>query len=221
MKVALVLHGDPPSAEDLKLLDSCQAIVCADGGAKSVLKAERPPTVIVGDMDSLEPDVYNWADALDVPMERHPCDKDETDGELALERVLEMDPRGVLILGGHGGRTAMFLANLKLLRRCHDHGLEASMVGNGESIRFVSAGNELALAGREGCGLDLMPIDGKAVIDLEGTKWAGTQLELGARSARGVSNQIVSDGARIVVHEGTVLAVVERRVREPRRGREY
>lgn len=208
MKVALVLNGDPPEPEDLKLLSACDAIVCADGAARALLRADHPPTVIVGDLDSLDPDAYKWADALDVPIERHPTQKDKTDGELALEKVLEMDPGSVLILGGHGGHTAMFLANLKLLRRCHDRGLEAAMVGHGESIRFVSAGGEIAMAGRAGFRLDVLAIDSKAVVDIEGTEWDGEGLELSSRSARGVSNRIAKDGARIVVQEGTVMVVI-------------
>ena len=216
MKVALVLNGDDPSREDLKLLGACDAIVCADGAAQALLRAEYPPTVIVGDLDSLGPDAYNWADALNIPIERHPVEKDETDGELALKRCFEYDPNSILILGGHGGRSAMFLANLKLLRRCHDRGIEAAMIGQGESIRYLSPGSELSLAGRTGSVINTLAMDSKAIVDMHGTEWDGDGVEIGARTARGVSNTIVSDGAKITVHEGTVLIIVERRQQKER-----
>ena len=205
-----MLNGDEPTLDELKLLDSCGAIVCADGAARALLKADRPPTLIIGDLDSLDPDAYKWADALDVPIERHPIDKDQTDGELALEKVLEMDPNSVLILGGHGGRTAMFLANLKLLRRCHDRGLPAAMVGHGESVRFVSEGGELSLTGRTGYPLDILAIDGRAVATVVGTAFDAEGLELRSRSARGVSNRINQDAAHISVQSGTILVIVGR-----------
>ncbi len=217
MKVALVLNGDPPEHEDLKLLEAYDTVVCADGAARALMRAERPPALIVGDLDSMEQDVYNWADALSIPIERYPERKDAIDGELALERVLEMDPQNVLILGAHGGRSAMFLANLKLLRRCHDRGIDAAMVGHNESIRFVGAGSELAFAGRKGCTLDILATDAKAVIDLHGTDWDGHQIELGSRSARGCSNAIMQDGAKLAVHEGTVVVVIERPKKSRRR----
>lgn len=214
MKVALVLHGDEPTQDELKLLDACQAVVCADGAAQTLLRAERPPTIIIGDLDSLNPDAFKWAQALDVPIERHPAEKDQTDGELCLEKAFALGATSLLILGGHGGRTAMFLSNLKLLRRGHDKGMEAQMVGRGESVRFLSAGNELALAGRTGATLNLVPIDGDATVSLTGTQWEAQELLLASRAARGLSNRIVSDGAKIRVHQGVVLTVVERRKKE-------
>jgi thiamine pyrophosphokinase len=214
VKVALVLNGDEPGNDDLKLLDACDAIVCADGAAQALLKSNHPPTVIIGDLDSLKPDVYKWAEALDIPIERHNSEKDEIDGELALERSLKLTPTSVLILGGHGGRSAMFLANLKLLRRVHDLGLDGSMVGRGESLRYISAGGELLLAGRTGATLNLLAIDGDAVVALQGTAYDGQDIRLEQKSAKGLSNKIVADGARIQVRSGTVLSVVERKAQQ-------
>ncbi|MHB8633849.1 MAG: thiamine diphosphokinase [Thermoplasmatota archaeon] len=214
MKVALVLHGEPPNQDELKLLDACQSVVCADGAAEYLLKAQRPPTVIVGDLDSLSPEGFKWAQAVDVPIERHPQEKDETDGELALQKAFDLGATSLLVLGGHGGRSAMFLCNLKLLRRANDRGMEAIMVGRGESLRYVTAGGELNLAGRTGATLNVVPIDGDAVVTLSGTQWEASEIRLDARSARGLSNKITSDGAKVRVHKGTVLTVVERKKKE-------
>ena len=214
MKVALVLHGDEPAADDMKLLSACDAIVCADGAAQALLKANHPPTVIVGDMDSLNPDAYKWADALDIPIERHKADKDETDGELALEKAFSLGAKSMLILGGHGGRSAMFLANLKLLRRCHDKGIEASMVGHGESVRYLGPGQEHVWTGRAGSTLNILSVDADAVVTIEGTAFDLKEESIGRKSARGVSNRILKDAAKLKVHSGTVLAIVERRKQE-------
>lgn len=212
--MALVLHGDEPGPDDLKLLSACDAIVCADGAAQALLKSNHPPTVIVGDLDSLKPDAYKWADALDIPIERHKADKDQTDGELALDKALALGATSILVLGGHGGRSAMFLANLKLLRRAHDANLEASMVGRGESVRFVGAGQEHVWAGRAGATLNLLAMDGDAVVSLEGTAFDVAEARLDRTSARGVSNRILKDAAKLKVHSGVVLAVVERKKQE-------
>lgn len=214
VKVALVLNGDEPSADELKLLDACDATVCADGAAQALLKTNHPPTVIVGDLDSLKPDAYKWADALDIPIERHKGDKDQSDGELALEKALSMGAKSILILGGHGGRSAMFLANLKLLRICHDKGIEASMVGRGESLRYIGAGHEHIWTGRTGSGLNLVPVDGDCKVTIEGTAFDGQEVLIPRTSSRGVSNKIAKDAAKVKVLQGTILAVVERKKQE-------
>jgi thiamine pyrophosphokinase len=214
VKVALVLNGEEPGSDELKLLDACDAIVCADGAAQALLKTDHVPTFIVGDLDSLKPDTYKWAEALDVPIERHSTEKDNIDGDLALDKALALGANSVLILGGHGGRSAMFLANLKILRRVHDLGLDGSMVGRGESLRYLSAGGELPLVGRTGATLNILSVDGDAVISVTGTAFDGKDITLDRKRARGVSNKIVSDGARITVRSGVVLAVVERKKQE-------
>lgn len=209
MRIGLVLGGDPPTPHELKLLDACEEVVACDAGAHALLKAERPPQLIIGDLDSLTADDYKWAEALDIPIERHPEDKDETDGEIALEKVLARKPKSVMILGGHGGRSAMFLANLKILRRVHDAGLDAVMLGHGESVRFLSSGDDLNLAGRTGSALNVVAVGGDAVVSLAGTKWETDETRLGHLSCRGLSNLIQQDGARVRCHEGTVLVIVE------------
>jgi thiamine pyrophosphokinase len=211
VKVALVLNGDEPGPDEIKLLRACDAVVCADGAAQALLKTDRPPNVIVGDLDSLKPDAYKWADALDIPIERHATEKDHIDGELALQKAISMGAKSILIMGAHGGRSAMFLANLKILRTAHDMGLEASIVGKGESLRYISAGGEWSLAGRAGATLNLLSIDGDAIVSLEGTSWDGKDIHLPRKAARGLSNKVQSDGARIQVRSGTVLAIVERK----------
>lgn len=216
MKVAVVLNGDEPGNDELKLLDACDAIVCADGAVQALLKTNHPPTVIVGDLDSITPEAYQWAEALEIPIERHKPEKDETDGELALERALAMDPQSILILGGHGGRSAMFLANLKLLRRAYNKGLDAAMVGHGESVRYLGSGGQIALAGRGGSTLNVLAVDENAVLDLDGTSWDGKEIHLDRISARGVSNKITTDGASVRVRSGTVLVILERPAKAPK-----
>lgn len=209
MRIGIVLGGDPPTPHELKLLDSCEQVVASDGGAHELLKAERPPDVIVGDLDSLNPDDFKWADALDIPIERHPAEKDETDGELALQKALDLGATHIIFLGAHGGRTGMFLGNIKLLRACHDAGIDAVMIGNHESVRFLSPGGELNLAGRTHGILNVLAVGGDAVVSIAGTKWETVETRIGALSGRGLSNMIMQDGARVRCHDGHIIVIVE------------
>ncbi len=79
--------------------------------------------------------------------------------------------------------------------------------------RYLSGG-ELVLAGRSGSTLNLIPVDGDAVVDLTGTAWDGQDIQLPRTSARGVSNKVTSDGAKVKVRQGTVLVIVERKKKE-------
>ncbi|MCA1813628.1 MAG: thiamine diphosphokinase [Halobacteriales archaeon] len=206
MKVALVLNGSPPTPHELALLDGCDAVVCADGGARAVLASGRRPSLIVGDMDSLPQAVRLAAERAGMPLDVHPAHKDATDGELALARALAMRPDALLILGGHGGASAMFLASLHLLRRASD-ACDARMVGAGESLRFVLAGRIATLDRRDGALLSVMPWEGDLALSLEGTAWDARELVIPAGSARGVSNRIVGEQGAVRVHRGVAFVV--------------
>lgn len=210
VKAALVLNGDSPSRHDLELLDDCEEIVCADGAARHLLKADKVPTLIVGDLDSLEPEVYKWADAMGVPLQRHPRDKDYTDGELALKAAIENDPDSLVIIGGHGGRSSMFMANLKILRRAHDAGVDATMIGRGETLRYLDEGEDLDLSDHHGGTFNVIPIGGDAVVTIQGAQFEGEHIELKGASARGVSNVVNKTGpARVETHAGLALVIIE------------
>lgn len=211
MRAALVLHGEAPSREDLALLDHCDLVVAADGAALALFAANVDPDLIVGDMDSLGEAGVREAEERGIPLERHPPRKDRTDGELALEAVLARKPAEVLILGGHGGRSAQFLATLGLLRRCHDLGLPARMVGRGEEVRYLGKGQRWDLGTQMGATVNVLAADAPgARVEERGLAWSGT-IALSPRSALGVSNRVVAADARIDVLEGVVLVVLERR----------
>jgi len=90
-------------------------LIGADGGAAHWLAMGRRPHVVVGDLDSLPPAVVNDFIAQGVQVERHPCEKDQTDLELAIERALADGASEVLLIGALGGRLDQTLANLLIL----------------------------------------------------------------------------------------------------------
>ena len=76
------------------------------------LRVRRGPAVgidvdvLVGDLDSVSAEGLAGAEAGGVSVERHPVDKDRTDLDLALQRVVDDGFAECLVLGGGGGRRA-------------------------------------------------------------------------------------------------------------------
>src|SRR5690349_4198175 len=74
------------------------------------------PNVVVGDLDSLDPNTLARLGEVNVAVETYPRDKNATDGQLALERALRERPTEVWLLGFLGGpRLDQALANVLLL----------------------------------------------------------------------------------------------------------
>jgi thiamine pyrophosphokinase len=139
---------------------------------------------------------------------RFPKDKDETDGERALEHALGLGPSALVLAGALGGRTAMALANLQLLRACHARGLDAEMVTERETLRYLGAGQSLDLAPWPRATLNVLP-EPEAVVSLRGVAFPLDHERLTAARARGVSNRVQAKDARLTVHEGLALLVLE------------
>ena len=108
----IVANGEPPAhPEALKLLHGARTIVCCDGAVGSVVALGAEPTVIVGDGDSITPELAErFADRL--------CpDRSEEYNDLT-KAVNYCEAHGVrrfAIIGGGGRREDHLLGNISLL----------------------------------------------------------------------------------------------------------
>jgi len=91
-------------------------VVAADSGARTALAFGLRPDLVVGDFDSTTDAALTDLEAMGLRIERHPVAKDATDGQLALQRALELEPSSVLLLGYvNGPRLDMTLSGVLLL----------------------------------------------------------------------------------------------------------
>ncbi len=184
-------------------------LIAANGGAQHLYRLGRRPQVLVGDSDSLSPEVAAWAmQTADLQRLTFPAAKDQTDLELALLYAVAQGCRRVDVLGALGGRLDHELANILLLAH-------PALVGR--VVRFVSAGavvqllltGEHTLTGRAGDILSLLPLGGDVWVEATaGLAWPLRQEWLRFGPSRGVSNVMVgAAGVEITVGQGQLLAV--------------
>ena len=203
MKGIVLLNGEPYLGE----IDQTNSyVICADGGynwSKGRVKMDET----VGDFDSA------FGEVSPAPRKIYPSEKDQTDGEIAIERMLELQAQGkidcVEIYGGGGGREDHFLGNLHLLYRCAAAGLPNVLYTNGSELRACSSG--LVLTGVQGKTISLLPLGGDAeILQTDGLKYSADGITLAYGCCRGISNVATKDEVRICVKTGIVLCVVNR-----------
>lgn len=108
----IVANGEPPAhPEALRLLREARTVVCCDGAVSGLMALGTEPTVIVGDGDSITPELAErFADRL--------CpDRSEEYNDLT-KAVNYCEARGgrrFAILGGGGRREDHLLGNISLL----------------------------------------------------------------------------------------------------------
>lgn len=204
MQTALIFTGgesQPPSVVDE--LPEADIVIAADSGYDLAVGLGVAVDVLIGDLDSL----IN-APGRHVIVEPHPRDKDQTDLELALERLLPESPARVVVIGGSGGRidheigTALLLAS----ERWADFG-ELDWVSR-RGVAHVIRGRRLIHAD-VGDTVSLIPVGGAASgVRTKGLEWDLIGETLAPGTTRGISNRFRLPIADILVGHGALLAVI-------------
>ena len=117
-RAIILANGPLPNPEAAqRYIRAGDWLICADGGTRHALTLGLIPDVVIGDLDSLEPQFKAELESQGVRFEVYPADKDQTDLELALELAVAAGVRQIDILAVQGGRLDQSLANLLLLTR--------------------------------------------------------------------------------------------------------
>lgn len=113
-------------------------IVLVDGGANLLYKSELRETSnvrgIVGDLDSILPEVRSYYEAKGVPVV-HVADQDSNDLQKGLALARQRGWLSLVVLGALGGRIDQQLANLHALQLHADSHKDANLLAiGGDSV---------------------------------------------------------------------------------------
>lgn len=205
--IALVLNGPWAFPERLlALLAKADVIIAADGGANRLAEHGLHPHILVGDMDSVSPALLEVLERQGCRIARFRREKDETDGELALLEAVALGARRITILGALGGRIDHTLANIALLTMPALEGIDVSAYDGLSWVSLVR--REAEVHGHAGDLISLIPWGGDVHgITTEGLAYPLYDEPLYAGAARGVSNVLLGECARITVREGQLLLI--------------
>jgi thiamine pyrophosphokinase len=207
--------GDPPSPGTTSNLEA-DLVIAADSGLEHAQALGVHVDLVIGDLDSVDPDALDAALAAGATVERHPAAKDATDLELALDATVERGVTAMHVIGVDGGRFDHALANVLLLasRRYRSVRIDAH-VGN-SWITVVH--DHVELHGSPGTLCSLLPLGGPAVgVLTDGLRFPLRRETLPPGTTRGVSNEFVATTARVSLDSGVLLAVLPSTVPDPGR----
>lgn len=209
-KAVVALNGElKGDREEFKKLigEKDRFFIAADGGALFLESIGFLPDVIIGDFDSLTEAQYQRYEKLGAKIIKYPVEKDETDGELALQYCQERGFNNIIIIGFAGGRLDQQLANIFLLEYAFRNGITAF---------FKEPGLEMGIIDREkvffqkiGSGLSLIPLDEMVTgVTVTGCKYLLESGSLLRYRTRGISNIIEREKAVITVEKGLLLYIL-------------
>jgi len=186
-KFVLLLNGDVTVTKRLKGQISGAKIVAVDGGMRHADKLEVTPECWIGDFDSSTNELQEkWAG---IPQREYLVEKNQTDGELALDYAVDCGATDIVLVGGIGGQSdhavcvfmqMVRLANRKIRCFASNGNEEASPLVAGSWRLDIPIGSTVSIAG----------LAELQQLTLSGVKWPLKNKSLSVGSTLTMSNKV-------------------------------
>jgi thiamine pyrophosphokinase len=205
-RAALIANGEIQDLEwTASQMRQFPFLVAVDGGLNHCRRMQLQPNLLVGDFDSVAPEILDLY--ASVPTLRSPAFKDETDLELAIEALIQKNVREIAVFGGLGKRMDHTLSNLCLMYR---YPQQVRLEAECETLFFLKKAQVISTF--PGQVISLIPFQGSATgVCSKGLKW-----ELVGRTLdpRHVSQSNVSEGTcvELTLDTGSVLCCLQRKI---------
>lgn len=185
---------------------SPEAVICADSGARHVQAIGMVPRMIVGDMDSLPPDLVDAFAGQGVEIRRYSADKNETDTELAFAAACDLHPSEIWVFGALGYRLDHTLANLSLLLKGAEREIPVTLLDTWCEVFLITG--TCTIEGTAGQTVSLLPFFGAATgVSLSGFQYPLEKGVMFMTSPFGISNRLSADRATVSLESGSLLAI--------------
>lgn len=205
MKKCIVLaNGQPPPRKVFDYLDSIgyDKLICADGGANSAFKCELIPDYIIGDLDSIKPEIYDYyydkCEILQI------TSQNDTDVEKCLKFSYKNKFKDVILLGATGDRLDHSFCNLGITLKFFDkmrirviHQKSILSVYEGLAILKTIPGETLSIYG----------FDAKTKFVSEGLKYPLKNFTLPFGVKESTSNIAVGKEVRLKIKGGKAFVI--------------
>jgi thiamine pyrophosphokinase len=206
MRSAIIVCAGGPVRRPLPPFPGDALVIAADGGSLEADRLGLRIDRLIGDLDSIPPEVLARLEDQGVPVERHPPDKDASDLELALELALREGVEEALVVGGDAGRFDHTVGAGLLLASERWTAMTIDAVFGAALVHVVR--DERRLQGSPGELVSLFALGGPVSgVTTTGLRWELDDDVLRPGSTWGLSNEFVEPIAAVRVRDGVVLAI--------------
>lgn len=215
MSKTVIISGgmlDEGFVEEVLAQNEGANIIGVDKGLEYLYHHHIIPQYIVGDFDSINPEVIDYyRKETNVPIREYNPIKDATDTEIAIRLGITLGSRELIILGATGGRVDHLWANVQTLAIACKAGVQAFIMDRRNRIRVIDKPLKLKKAEAYGEYLSVFTLAGEVFdFNLRGTKWPLEHHILKPCDSLTVSNQFEAAVVEIDFPDG-LLTVMETR----------
>ena len=159
------------------------------------------PDLILGDFDSAP-----VPEDSDIPVERYPVRKDDTDTLLAVKKALALGHREITIACAFGGRLDHTLANLQAAAYAAEQEALVRLQGL-DTKAWVFRDRSVRFPRQEGYSLSVFSLTDTCTVSISGAEYACEELTVRNTFPIGVSNAWAAGEAAVTAKDGIVLVM--------------
>ena len=203
MKNALIINGGINTTERDQI-GEFDFVVAVDSGAEHAYKLFLKPDLVIGDLDSIDEKTYERVIKDNIEIKEYQEYKDNTDFEIALNHVMNMEIKDVTVIGGEYGDIDHLFGTLFTIVKLHTdenilwiHGEQNILFPNSESIEIGINKN-----------FSILPFSDLKNLSISGAEWnlKNENVEFGkSRTLRNISRNKQID---ISVSKGKFCLVI-------------
>jgi len=163
-------------------------VIAADAGMRHAVAVGVVPELWVGDFDSVPKDLPT--ELSQVKREQFPAEKDNTDGELAVEAALARGADAMILAGAFGGpRVDHAFLHLTLAMTLSERGINVLLTsGAQEGVPLLPGKNRLRY--EDGTLFSVIAFSELSGLSVTGAKWPLNNVKIAFGSSRTISNEV-------------------------------
>lgn len=212
MRTCLVLSGGPIDltfAGEFLRERSFTKVIAVDAGLEAAKALGLIPDVIVGDFDTVKPEVLAEFRRLEhIVWDVHQPEKNETDTELALNRAAAFGCGEIAVLGATGGRVDHLLGNIHLLYPLMQRGIFAYLLDAQNKVYLLDSGRDFFAETVWGKYVSFLPLTPKVTgITLTGFRYPLKEKDIEIGTSLCISNELAEEEARLEFSDGVLVCV--------------
>jgi len=179
-------------------------LIAVDGGLRHLIALNLMPDLVVGDLDSITPEMFKFIESNQIPKLQLDIHKNETDLEIAIQTAFELDYKDIILIGAIGNRVDHTLENIFILAKPVWENINFTITDGTQDIFLIRS--EKTFPGNINDIVSLIPLT--AIVSgvmTKGLYYPLNHEDLFRENARGISNLMVSNEAMVQIKSGILI----------------
>ncbi len=198
MKNVLISIGGDCNSDISNHNLSFEQIIAVDSGIKHIYNLSLEPSILVGDLDSISKEDYRKVMETNINIESYQEDKDHTDFELSLNKIVNPHDKNIFIIGGEGGDIDHMLSVFFIISN-REFYQNITWLYDKQSILFR---NNISLQRDTNMNFSLIPLSDLKSLYIKGAKWELDNKNVEMGHSLTLRNQTEGDLLQIYCEEG-------------------